>query len=631
MKIKYPIIKGDDGIVVPGWFDSRYLQKKLGGWKDTYAYDDINTTELSGPHHLQAGDLSTRYNLMNKYINSGNVGKDIQSYANLSGITDINQFITDYNNNINTLNKFFQDGVYYKAADGKQATDATSHNQLYNKMFSSRSNVSDIGYQTNLQNRAGSSTWLRIPDQYEQEYENLDDAGKASRTHEVTVGGQKHKVVKNPDGTIKLLPTEAPKVTPTGTGEDQQDKPSGQSTTLQEDNLTLAPRAKSKYPGWSDWLPLTVKNIIDNTAALRTGKLERLKRFPKVIAPQEYAKVTNAYAQRQLLEKQKADVLHRSGFNPTSDLAGNLNARMKGEEIASQITDKQAALKSQEYNDTIKQVQDVANRNKMYSVNAANENMRSNAAAWNSILDSRVKQNERIASNLGTYVVDMYTNYGEYLKTKRLNENAAKRANAYNQFSKTRRELLKPLQQLQNSPQTWEKFDEFRGALESEGLNNLSDNEKRIWNEAAQSQNPYNNPEFVRLITNQLKNGTSAAAQRYRSLYKQDLRNLSDQVASQIQLKQDQLQSILASIDTYVTNQWGYNPENKVHKSVLSVHKSGGTIDPTFTRLERLRQKEQQSIRENSQRRNEMYSDNLNKQLDRISKEELALLRAIFK
>jgi len=108
-------------------------------------------------------------------------------------------------------------------------------------------------------------------------------------------------------------------------------------------------------------------------------------------------------------------------------LTTNLQARTEGEKLASEITDKQVALKAQEFAETSRLVQEVANRNKLAQVNAANQNNQINAAAMNSIIDSRIKQNERLATNLGTYIGDMYTNYGEYLKTKRLNENASKR------------------------------------------------------------------------------------------------------------------------------------------------------------------------------------------------------------
>jgi hypothetical protein len=65
---------------------------------------------------------------------------------------------------------------------------------------------------------------------------------------------------------------------------------------------------------------LTAKKITDDLAAIHTGNLERKKVFPKFETPREYAEVTNAYAQRQLLEKQKQEVLARAGYSPTSDL-----------------------------------------------------------------------------------------------------------------------------------------------------------------------------------------------------------------------------------------------------------------------------------------------------------------------
>lgn len=400
-------------------------------------------------------------------------------------------------------------------------------------------------------------------------------------------------------------------------------------TNTPTDWLSLRPRQKTNSPGWSDWLPLTAKKIVDDLVAIRTGNLERQKVFPKVQAPHEQAKVTDAYAQRQLFEKQKAEVLHRSGYNPTSNLATNLQARTEGEKLASEITDKQVALKSQEFAETSRLVQEVANRNKLAQVNAANQNNQINAAAMNSIIDSRIKQNERLATNLGTYIGDMYTNYGEYLKTKRLNENASKRQEAQYQFNRARTAAYKPYYNLQDNPSTWSRLNEFKNAINAEGLTSLTEDQKRIWNEAAISGN-YNNPEFINLLITQLKSGTSPVAQKYRTLYNQDLQDLSRKAEYLSSQAESDLYSALSSIDTYATNQWGWNPRSQVRKFVLS-QKQGGKVEDRFSKLERIRQREQQSVRENTQKRNKTLSDNLNKQLDRISKEELALLRAIFK
>ena len=391
--------------------------------------------------------------------------------------------------------------------------------------------------------------------------------------------------------------------------------------------LNLYKKSKSNYPGWSDWLPLTAKKIVDDLAAVRTGILERKKVFPKVEAPYEYAKVTDAYAQRQLLEKQKQEVLARAGYSPTSDLQQNAQARAKGEELAQQISDKQVALKSQEFAETSKLVQDVANRNKIRQVEAANQNAQVNAAAMNNIINSRIKQNERLANALGTYIGDMYTNFGEYLKTKRLNENARKRAQAYNLFNKQRESYTKDFYNLQDHPENWTGLNQFIADIQNEiasGAINLTDAQQAIWNAGK------NDPAFKNLIINLLKTGQSTAAQRHRALYEKDLQKLSEAATKNITIAEDSLRSVLESIDTYATNQWGWNPTSRVHASVLS-QKQGGKIEDRFSRLERIRQKEQQSVRENTQKRNKMLSDNLNKQLDRISKEELALLRAIFK
>ena len=399
------------------------------------------------------------------------------------------------------------------------------------------------------------------------------------------------------------------------------------SGTPTKDWLNLYKKSKSNYPGWSDWIPLTAKKIVDDVAAVRTGALERKKVFPKVEAPYEYAKVTDAYAQRQLLEKQKQEALARAGYSPTSDLQQNMQARAKGEELAQQISDKQVALKSQEFAEMSRLVQEVANRNKIRQVEAANQNAQVNAAAMNNILNSRIKQNERLASTLGTYIGDMYTNFGEYLKTKRLNENARKRAQAYDLFNKQREKYTKNFYDLQDHPENWNGLNQFIADIQNEiasGAINLTDAQQAIWNAGK------NDPAFKNLITSILKTGQSTAARRHRALYEQDLQKLSEAATRNITIAEDRLRSVLESIDTYVTNQWGWRPQSRVRESVLS-QKQGGKVEDRFSRLERIRQKEQQSVRENTQKRNKMLSDNLNKQLDRISKEELALLRAIFK
>jgi hypothetical protein len=78
-------------------------------------------------------------------------------------------------------------------------------------MFQSRSNQSqspgsayNIGYQDDLDNIEGSSTWLRRMDQYENEFdENNPDS---NRLHEITLkDGSKALVYKKANGDIGLF------------------------------------------------------------------------------------------------------------------------------------------------------------------------------------------------------------------------------------------------------------------------------------------------------------------------------------------------------------------------------------------------------------------------------------------
>ena len=91
------------------------------------------------------------------------------------------------------------------------ARTARDHNRLFKRMFASRSDQGmspgsdyNIGYQNDLEDIEGSSTWLRRMDQYENEFDpNNPDS---NRIHEITLSnGQKARVYKKANGDIALL------------------------------------------------------------------------------------------------------------------------------------------------------------------------------------------------------------------------------------------------------------------------------------------------------------------------------------------------------------------------------------------------------------------------------------------
>ena len=385
----------------------------------------------------------------------------------------------------------------------------------------------------------------------------------------------------------------------------------------------------SNYPGWSDWIPLTMRKINDDVTARKIGRLERLKRFQLKEAPYRQEIVTNAYATRQMLEQQKAQLLSRSAAMDGSDINQNLRNRLSVEDQIAELNSKQADWQQNDYNRTRQKHQETLNWNKEKSVEVANYNRQQNVAAWNSILASRAAEREKLNSNLNTYIGDMYSNYGEYLKTKRLNENAQKRAAATKTYADEYEKAFDGYTKLQNDPSQWSEFDSFISTLG--GLDVLTDQQIQLYNKYASGEIDASNPAFKQMIISILNNSNNPDVQMWKSKYQAELEKVKEEAERAAKIAEGNYASTVGSINVYETNQWGPNISllGRNRRSVLS-HKSGGKLQSLIDFV-KVYQKEEESIRKNTNKRHDRDSKNLNKQLDRISQEELILLRSAFK
>ena len=385
----------------------------------------------------------------------------------------------------------------------------------------------------------------------------------------------------------------------------------------------------SNYPGWSDWIPLTMRKINDDVTAKIIGRLERLKRFQLKEAPYRQEIVTNAYATRQMLEQQKAQLLSRSAAMDGSDINQNLRNRLSVEDQIAELNSKQADWQQNDYNRTRQKHQETLNWNKEKSVEVANYNRQQNVAAWNSILASRAAEREKLNSNLNTYIGDMYSNYGEYLKTKRLNENAQKRAAATKTYADEYEKAFDSYTKLQNDPARWSEFNSFISTLG--GLDVLTDQQIQLYNKYASGEIDASNPAFKQMIISILNNSNNPDVQMWKSKYQAELEKVKEEAERAAKIAEGNYASTVGSINVYETNQWGPNISllGKNRRSVLS-HKSGGKLQSLIDFV-KVYQKEEESIRKNTNKRHDRDSKNLNKQLDRISQEELILLRSAFK
>lgn len=201
----------------PEWYSKLYKFQNLTGW------NNLLNQSLAGPSitnenagHYRAGDLSEAYIKNNSYTSNPNlVGQDLQSYYNSSFKgKSLNDYVSAYNANAAKIRGYWDQERTYKQSGAQE------HNRLFKNMFGNRSdnsnNVWNIGYDSNLEDTVGSSTWLRRMDRYEKEFDNLSEEEKKSRIHKIDLGnGNFGYVYKKANGDIAVWNQSETPTTPT--------------------------------------------------------------------------------------------------------------------------------------------------------------------------------------------------------------------------------------------------------------------------------------------------------------------------------------------------------------------------------------------------------------------------------
>jgi hypothetical protein len=96
----------------------------------------------------------------------------------------------------------------------------------------------------------------------------------------------------------------------------------------------------------------------------------------------------------------------------------------QAEEQAAKYSDAQAQLQSQEYAQTKKEANDVANWNMVKRAEIADHNAKVNSAAYNNWLNAEKQKTASDFAARKSYLYDMYKDYGLYKQDQRLNERA---------------------------------------------------------------------------------------------------------------------------------------------------------------------------------------------------------------
>lgn len=214
----------------PEWYSKLYKFSQLKDWNTNLDYSSAGpsiTNKNAG--HFKAGDLNEAYNKNTSYISNPNlVSSDLQSYYSSSfNGKPLDDYIAEYNANAAKIRGYWDSERAYRESG------ASGHNQLFKSMFKNRSGNSEdawnIGYDSNLEDTVGSSTWLRRMDRYEKEFDQLSDEEKKQRIHKIDLGnGNFGYVYKKANGDIAKWeePTDSTKPSePTPAKIDVEDTP----------------------------------------------------------------------------------------------------------------------------------------------------------------------------------------------------------------------------------------------------------------------------------------------------------------------------------------------------------------------------------------------------------------------
>ena len=375
---------------------------------------------------------------------------------------------------------------------------------------------------------------------------------------------------------------------------------------------------KPEHIPWTDWIPHTMQLMNAHAANNKLAKLQKKMSFPKQVAPQKNAIITDAYAQRQLLEKQKQELLARADATQVSNIEQKMAIMRQAEEQAQKYNDAQVQLQSQEYAQTNKDVNDVENWNLVQRAKVANHSAKVNSAAYNNWLNA---EKQKVASDSAarkSYLYDMYKDYGLYKQDKRLNERAYKEAQLKLDLT-TKLSELENIFQDKSDPSRWEMLSQY--AVEFVNSGALTDVAEKaiVGNQAlspdAVKQKLQQDPQFRNLILTKLLTGTDDVTKRFKAAFDEYIKRLNRDYDAAYNRHYMQHRATRAALPVTVSNQ---------------IFKKGGELS-VLKEVVKQNQREKESNRKASEQFHKRTSKELARQLDALDKEQLMLLKSIFK
>ena len=379
---------------------------------------------------------------------------------------------------------------------------------------------------------------------------------------------------------------------------------------------------KPEHIPWTDWIPHTMQLMNAYAANNKLARLQKQMSFPKQVAPQKNVIVTDAYAQRQLLEKQKQELLAKADATQVANMDQKMAIMRQAEEQAGKYNDAQVQLQSQEYAKTKKDVNDVANWNLVQRAEVANHNAKVNSAAYNNWLNAEKQKVTSDSAARKSYLYDMYKDYGLYKQDQRLNERAYKEA-------QLKLDLTNKLSELENifqdksDPSRWEMLSQYAAEFINDGQ--LTDEAEKVivgnqeLSPEEVKQKLQQDPQFRNLILTKLLTSTDDITKRFKAIFDEYIKRLDRDYDVAYNRHYMQYQAAKAALPVTVSNQIFDR----------GLFKKGGKLS-VLKEVVKQNQREKESNRKASSDFHKRTSKELARQLGALDKEQLMLLKSIF-
>lgn len=383
--------------------------------------------------------------------------------------------------------------------------------------------------------------------------------------------------------------------------------------------ITPDPTPKGRST-WSDWLPngMMLANSLYNNK--RQEDLQADMKFPKKQYTTRNYIADNAYFTRSQMQKQANDIRARGAQNLSSNAEYNMAVQNQAEAEAQNIELQANDLKAKRTAQQKEALQQVADDNKQQYVNMANDAAVADASAYNNTLNAKAQRIAKDTQAVNENISANFTSLGEYLKTKRLNDNALQRANINSQYSTKYNKLLKSYNDTISDIRNWDGFQTALNAMHAAGGFGTDEEMEAFPTDPSQLTE-------AQLATVKTWLNSTAGAQ-YKANYDKWKETQDTNFSNNYQALVAATQAELGKISPYVTNQLDLWWPSK--KRTISVNKSGGVVD-RLSNFTRQIMQESQFVRKSHQQDTANAQKSLQQQLQRLSKEQLILLRAVFK